>query len=228
MLLHTATRNKTLISRGTSKNVAAWIGDVRLITVIADHSARVLKGNHRCSLSHCPHCGQAPMPTIFFRRHALRQRHFLVIEGRYVHSVEGFLARWRCPFCRRTFTEYPAFALPYKRYIVFQMAPRSLRYVQDDQISYRKGVLQSYLPIFHRIKPFRDAASYCTDESVLAHSTLYHWISTLGDSSRLTSTNRCGQQGREFMPAEWKYVTVERRGVLLICREHCLSLIALI
>ena len=104
-----------LMSAATGTTAAGRPGDGHLIAEIAAHSARVRKGNHRCSLSCCPHCGRAPEPTLFFRRHALRQRKFLVIQGRYIHAVEGLLARWRCPFCRRTFTEYPPFALPFKR-----------------------------------------------------------------------------------------------------------------
>ena len=199
-----------------------------LSTAIAAHSARVRKGNHRCSLSFCPHCGRAPEPTVFFRRHSLRQREFLVIDGRYIRAVGGLLARWRCPFCRRTFTEYPAFALPYKQYAIFQMAPRSLHYVENDEISYRKGVLQSYLPIFHWVEPSKGAAACVIGESVLAHTTLYHWVSALGDGSCLPSTNECEQQGREFAPAEWKFVTLARRKVLLICRDRCLAPAALI
>ncbi len=213
------------MSAGMGTTTAGRPGDGHLIAKIAAHSAGVRKGNHRCSLSYCPHCGWAPEPTVFFRRHAFRQRQFLVINGRYIHAVGGLLARWRCPFCRRTFTEYPAFALPYKRYAVSQIAPRALQYVENDGISYRKGVLQSYLPIFYWINPSGDAASYGTGESVLAHTTLYHWVSSLGDSSCLPSTNECEQQGREFVPAEWKFLTQARREVLLICRNYCLALV---
>ena len=95
-------------------------------------------------------------------------------------------------------------------------------------MSYRKGVLQSYLPIFHWVEPSRGAASCSIGESVLAHSTLYHWVSTLGDNSSFPSTNECEQQGREFVPAEWEFVTLARREVLLICRDRCLALVALI
>ena len=212
------------MSAGTGTIAAERFGDAHLIAEIAAHSAGVRKGNHRCSLSCCPHCGQAQEPTLFFRRHALRQRQFLVINDHYVHTVGGLLARWRCPFCRRTFTEYPGFALPYKRYAVSQLAPRALQYVEKDGISYRKGVLRSHSPIFHWIDPSGDSASCGSDEPVLAHTTLYHWVSTLGDGSCLPSTNECERQRREFVPAEWKFVTQARREVLLICRNYCLAL----
>jgi len=213
------------MSAGTGTIAAGRPGDGHLIAEIAAHSTRVRKGNHRCSLSCCPHCGRAPESTLFFRRHALRHREFLVIEGRYVRAVEGLLARWRCPFCRRTFTEYPPFALPFKRYAVSQIAPRALEYVQDDGVSYRKGVLEKFMPIFHWFDPATEPDARAGDEPVLAHTTLYRWVSTLGNG-----VSRPAQHDRPvgpFMPAGWKFLTPSRRDVLLACRRHCLILATL-
>jgi len=63
------------------------------------------------------------------------------------------MARWRCSFCQRTFAEYPPFALPFNRYAVSQIAPRALNYVQEDGISYRKAVLQTFMPTAARLRP---------------------------------------------------------------------------
>jgi len=199
--------------------------DGQLIAEIAAHSDRVRKGNHRCSLSCCPHCGRAPEPALFFRRHALRHREFLVIEGRYVRSVFALLARWRCPFCRRTFTEYPSFALPHKRYAIPNMAPRALKYVEDDGVSYRKSVLNTYLPIFHRPGPADGPGAYDDREPVLAHTTLYRWVSALGRDSWPAPPG--GQPPARSIPADWKFLTTSRRDVLLACRRHCLMLAGL-
>ena len=210
------------MSAATGTTAAGRPGDGHLIAEIAAHSARVRKGNHRCSLSCCPHCGRAPEPTLFFRRHALRQRKFLVIQGRYVHGVEGLLARWRCPFCRRTFTEYPPFALPFKRYAVSQIAPRALDYVEEDGVSYRKAVLETFMPIFHWFDPVAEAHVREGGEPVLAHTTLYRWVSTLGNGDCNTAPR---ERPREpFLPAAWKFLTPARRDVLLACRRCCLAL----
>jgi hypothetical protein len=208
------------MSAATGTNAAGRPGDGHLIAEIAAHSARVRKGNHRCSLSCCPHCGRAPESTLFFRRHAIRQRGFLVIDDRYVRKVEGILARWRCPFCRRTFTEYPPFALPFKHYAVPQIAPRALDYVQEDGISYRKAVLQRFMPIFHF------ATGRQADwEPVLAHTTLYRWVSTLGNGlCRQASPERPRDS---FQPAAWKFLTPARAQVLLACRRYCLASLVL-
>ena len=212
------------MSAATGTTAAGRPGDGHLITEIAAHSARVRKGNHRCSLSCCPHCGRAPESTLFFRRHALRHREFLVIEGRYVHAVEGLLARWRCPFCGRTFTEYPPFALPFKRYAVSQIAPRALEYVEDDGISYRKAVLETYMPIFHWFDPATDTHAGEGGEPVLTHTTLYHWVSALGNGACTSALH--DRPAGPFLPAAWKFLTPARCDVLLACRRHCLSLSA--
>ena len=196
-----------------------------LTAEIAAHSAGIRKGNYRCSMSRCPHCKRAPESTLFFRRHALRHRKFLVIEGRYIRAVEGLLARWRCPFCRQTFTEYPPFALPYKRYAVPQIAPRALEYVEDDGVSYRKAVLDTYLPIFHWFDATDGPDAYGDHEPVLAHTTLYHWVSALGNGTRPVPPHDQFQD--QFMPADWKFLTPSRRDVLLACRRHCLIRIGL-
>jgi hypothetical protein len=202
--------------------IAGRIGDGSLIAEIAAHSTQIRKGNHRCSLSRCPHCNRAPESTLFFRRHGLRQREFLVIEGRYVHAVEGLLARWRCPFCRLTFTEYPSFALPHKRYAVPQIAPKALDYVEENGVSYRKAVLDNCLPIFHWLGPAHDSGVCVDREPTLAHTTLYHWVSALGNNTRPVPPN--DRLPPRFTPVEWKFLTVSRRDVLLACRHHCLVL----
>ena len=66
---------------------------------------------------------------------------FLVLVGSYVCKVAALLARWRCPHCRRTFTDYPPFACPHKAYTLPQMTERAAKYVSNTATSYRKGVL---------------------------------------------------------------------------------------
>ena len=212
------------MSAATGTTAAGRPGDGHLIAEIAAHSARVRKGNHRCSLSCCPHCGRAPEPTLFFRRHALRHREFLVIEGRYIRAVGGLVARWRCPFCRRTFTEYPSFALPFKRYVVSQLAPKALVYIEGDGISYRKAVLEMYMPLFHWSDTTVDQDVRQSRECVFAHTTLYRWVSSLGSGIRPSVLH--DRRWEAFLPAPWKFITSERRDVLVACRNRCLTLTA--
>ena len=198
----------------------------RLTAEIAAYAMKVRKGSYRCHLSHCPHCKQTPTAPPFFRRHALRRRTFLVIEHRSVRCVPCVLVRWRCSLCGRTFTEYPPFAIPHKRYALTQIAPRALRYVEDDGISYRKGVLESCLPIFHW--PLAGRSNSWTDDTrAMAHSTLYHWVSSLGAPVYAIPDTFRDRVDRSFAPADWKFTTEARRETLMAC-WRCCSLIGLL
>ena len=98
-----------------------------LIERIDSYSDRVRKRAVPCAMTICPHCGlDAASAQTPFTCHGTRPRRFLVLVGSYVRKVAGLLARWRCPRCRRTFTDYPPFASPYKAYTLPQMTERPL------------------------------------------------------------------------------------------------------
>jgi len=65
-------------------------------------------------LKTCPICKEAPD---YFKPHDCRKRVFLVIVEWVVQKIESVLGRWKCPLCNHTFTYYPNFAIPYKRYV---------------------------------------------------------------------------------------------------------------
>jgi hypothetical protein len=116
--------------------------------------------------------------------------------------------------------------MPHKRYALAQLAPRALRYVKDDCISYRKGVLESYLPIFHWPLDGGDD-SWGDDTRVLAPSTLYRWVSALGAPPYAIPERLLDRVDGSFAPADWKFTTDERRDTLKAC-WRCCSLIGLL
>lgn len=193
-----------------------------LVDEIITYSASVRRSNHRCRTTQCPRCGKAHEQGQPFKRHAFRSRQFLVILDRVVETVDCLLVRWRCPSCRRTFTEYPRFALPHKHYVLPQMADRALRYVEDDGTSYRKGVLDCHLPVFHPEHRWSSVKRNRSPE-VMSHSSLYHWVSSLGRLALEVVWLGRDQRGSAFMPAEWKFTTRPRKTLLIACRVQCRS-----
>lgn len=197
----------------------------RLLYDIVAYAARVRRGNHRCPATNCPHCGRPAQRQRPFKRHAFRRRKFLVIRDRYVETVQCSLARWRCPDCRRTFTEYPSFALPRKHYVLPQMTHRALRYVEDDGLSYRKGVRKAFLPVFHLGDPSTPPDPWSRpvrEPAILAHTSLHRWVSTFGTLGGKRLDRRKPVERRSaFLPAEWKFTTGARRGILIACRSCC-------
>ncbi len=195
---------------------------------IDDHSERVRNQTVTCGATSCRHCGldsvSAQQPFAF---HGTRTRRFLVLVDSFVCQVGARLARWRCPRCRRTFTDYPPFARAHKAYTLLQMAERAAEYVSDPSTSYRKGVCSGNLPIFYEEPPSVGAASLgCVDGGsgvpAMAHTSLFRWVSTLADDAQ----RRSDDIPADFAPAPHKFTSEQRRSTLVACRAACLILLS--
>jgi len=64
-------------------------------------------------------------------KHGVRSRLFLVLVEAVILRVWSHLTRWKCPLCRRSFTLYPDFALPFKRHVLTFILERCAAYVED-------------------------------------------------------------------------------------------------
>lgn len=121
----------------------------------------------------------------------MRQRQFLVIVGRLIVKVLSMLVRMKCSRCGKTFTDYPRFALPYKRFVSHQIMERSLRYLQDDTISYERatceldpGQTNGRSPPRQPLPVFYPDPEQATSRG-LAPSTVHRWITTLGSLKKI-------------------------------------------
>jgi hypothetical protein len=139
-----------------------------LIELIIGYGERATGKKISCALDACPCCGGRPG---WFRRHGVRKRVFLVFAEWVIRRVLSYLTRWKCPLCKQTFTLYPPFALPFKRYVLAFIRERCRAYVEDEARTYREGVEEGGLAICHE-----DAEG----GAVLWPSTLWRWVGTLG------------------------------------------------
>jgi transposase-like protein len=119
-----------------------------------------------------PPCLRCHLESTFFKEHAHRDRKFLVIVGMMVQTVLSVLVRFKCPRCGKTFTYYPDFALPHKRYTRQTVTHFSKTYVQDPDVTYQRATMVD-----------GSAPGYPDGEQVLSPSTIHRFISSL---SRLT------------------------------------------
>jgi hypothetical protein len=142
------------------------------IAMIQHHTERVLRKEGQPQ-GNCPHCQEHPDR---FRLHDRRRRTFLVVIARAVYRALSLLSRWKCPLCRRTFTLYPPFALPWKRYVREFLFERGCNYLLRDELSYRRAIEVEGMPVFYD-GPGEDGR---IDERSLSHSTLHRWLSTIG------------------------------------------------
>jgi len=211
--------------RQTTHRNAAPLSGKELILLIDGHSKRVRNRAITCATTICCHCGlDAVAAQTSFAFHGTRPRRFLVVVGSYVCKVAALLARWRCPHCHRTFTDYPPFACAHKAYTLPQMTERAAKYVSNTSTSYRRGVCWEHLPIFHfqgKWPADESAPLDCSDEepsrATMAHASLFRWVTTLGgDAQRQAST-----APDDFTPASHKYTSERRRSILIACRATC-------
>ena len=115
-----------------------------------------------------PPCPQCSVESAFFKEHAYRDRTFLVIVDMLVKTVFSVLLRFRCPECGKTFTYYPDFALPYKRYTRQTVTHFSRSYVQDPDATYQKAAMVG-----------TSVPGYPGDQQTLAPSTIHGFITSV-------------------------------------------------
>lgn len=184
-----------------------------ILEEIQRYTCAVAKKEVHCDLESCPRCGKRSS----FKLHDRRERTYLVRLERLVKTVLSLLSRWKCVRCGETFTLYPDFALPGKRYLKDEILERSRRYVEEEGESYRSAVKVSGLGIFH------EGQDGEIDERSLAHTTLYHWLAlsaalktTAREALRLLREKSPRSRiFREIRPiAPWKYRSEKRRELL--------------
>ena len=139
-----------------------------LVETIKTYGEDAKDGKLLFELAACPRCKGQP---VCFKRHGVRPRLFLVFAQEVVRRVCSHLTRWKCPLCGRTFTTYPEFTLPFKRYVLPFILGRCAAYVADKARTYQEGVGEDGSVICHE-----DAES----GSVLWPSTLWRWVDRLG------------------------------------------------
>lgn len=133
---------------------------------MANWTKEVLSKKQPPQLCTCPNCNGEPK---YFNHHSFRQRIFLVIIEGFVNKVYSYVSRWKCPVCGKTFTYYPEFLLPYKRYLKDDIIRLSQKYVEDDNTTYRKIVTHEGASIV-----------YHGSESYFEGSTVWRWLSFTG------------------------------------------------
>lgn len=188
----------------------------------------MIKGQVHCSLEICPRCQQKPA---VFKRHDARQRQFLVVVGRLIVKVISMLVRMKCSRCGKTFTDYPPFALPYKRFVSQEIMGRSLHYLQEHTMTYKQATLEQDTDQANGRSPPRQPMPVCHEDTgkgrQLAPSTVHRWLTTLGSwknilqaATSLLLERDADIHRQVFDVAARKYRSQDRKQLL----QDCLSL----
>jgi hypothetical protein len=191
-----------------------------LLWMVQEYTRLVIDGAIGCPFTVCLACSREP---VVFKRHDTRYRIFYVITNDGILRVISMVTRWKCTLCKRTFTAYPEFALPYKRYLLPDMVDLAANYLEDDLQTYRRAVLRNNAEIYHKCSDGRESGS------PLAHTTLHRWIGTLGKMRQTVAKaldyikQKCPQSNifREVATLVVhlrKYRSLERKDLLVRCR----------
>lgn len=173
----------------------------------------------------CPYCGASPLR---FLRDGTRGIVSRTVEHGIVSKTPGSVLRWKCPACRRSFTEYPDSRVPGQRFSRECIYTLSERYLKDHTMTYRRTVCEDGIPIAY---PETDQGNSgdgdedYADTPILAHTTIYRWITALG--AKQLPSDPCTTDAEPKQPSEKaesmdlptrKYRSAARKDVLLQCR----------
>lgn len=199
---------------------------------INNHTEEVRRGKLHPEKMECPHCKARPE---YFSLHEKRERKFIVFVVEAVKIVVSLLIRWKCPNCKGTWTEYPDFALPYKRHVKETAVDLSRKYVFDEsvrgRVTYKEAVKVRSLPIGY-VDERGLPIEYVDEEGdtqyrYVAPSTVWRWIGFLGSGNWLEKMlslikEKYPQTGIfravKLVPA-YKYRSEERKRILERCMK---------
>jgi len=179
----------------------------------------VLLGKTPDNLQFCPKCN---VTAEHLTLHERRRRVFLFVDNRFIRKVRALLGRWKCHCCKSTFTLYPQFALPYKRYVKEHILTVSRHYVEDDRSTYRTVVRHSGLAIGY------ESDKGEVDERQLVGSTPWRWLSFIGSLQKslreglylIRQKSPTSEVFRKTCPIHpRKYQSDERKKLLQRCMQ---------
>lgn len=134
---------------------------------IQQHTESIISGDIPKPQKCCPGCFSKPE---IFKLHECRKRAFRCVAGNFVKVLITFLPRWKCTNCGKTFTSYPAFAVPYKRYTINDILNFKNILIENDQQSLNKAVTHKGSPIGYKEENEKNVDHF------LAPSTLWRWL----------------------------------------------------
>lgn len=158
-------------------------------TTIQQYTNAIISGEIPTPKGSCPRCFVQPKA---FTLHECRRRSFRFIVGNFVKVIMSLIPRWKCSACGQTFTLYPPFALPHKRYVLVDIERLSRKYIEAEQHTYRTTVTHEGAPIGYQEENGRNVDHF------LDPSTPWRWIQWLGNTNRKADqlVDRTGYKAR--------------------------------
>ncbi|MFC1886217.1 DUF6431 domain-containing protein [Thermodesulfobacteriota bacterium] len=176
-------------------------------SLIQSHTDKIVSGNIVAPERPCPRCSKKPET---YKLHECRKRFFRFVVKNFIHIALTLLARWKCPICRETFTQYPEFALPHKRYVKSDIRGFSKNYIEDEKQTYASVVTHNNGTIGYQHDDNRPV------DRLLNPSTPWRWINWLGRIANEPLKEMPDLQPPEVYPE--KYSSLHRKRILQAAR----------
>ena len=96
--------------------------------IIEEYTRDILDGNFGPPDCACDNCGQREG---IFKLHECRKRLLRFAAEAVVETVATLLPRWKCLPCGATFTQYPPFVAPHKRFVLADIVLLCRKYLED-------------------------------------------------------------------------------------------------
>lgn len=194
-----------------------------IVEQIEAHRQEVLRGEVSCAATRCPLCDGDPGG---FSLHERRRRGFWVVVERLVRKLVSVLPRWKCSLCKGSFTQYPDFALPHKRYVRPEVQARARRHMADEAATYEQSARDDAMAVCH---PIETATG---QEAHLHASTVWRWVGFLGALKETTrrAMRLVRQRSATLAPPRNSYGVAARRyrsQARRLLLQRCLQLLAL-
>jgi len=187
---------------------------VSIIEEIETHEKQVRSGLIPDVLKFCELCNES---LNSLKLHEARFRVFYYIVDCYVYKKESWLGRWRCTACKKTFTYYPEYCLPYKRYVKADILKYCSTYLNNAEISYASVAKDNFNVIVHK-----DVEE--TKQCTLSGTSIWRWLSFLCTLSKVEQkglqlirekSSECQIFREVYTISKLKYRTLKRKNQLL-------------
>ena len=135
---------------------------------IKDYNQSVLELSFECRRETCPGCEI----KADFAWHDATSRKFRIREHDLICVIDSWRVRFRCRDCGKAFTEFPPFAVPYKRFAKPVIVAQAKHYLLSD-LSLRQSIRGIYTPLAY------DGPQGLEGQQ-LSRSTVWKWLTWLG------------------------------------------------
>lgn len=172
--------------------------------IIEEYTGNITDGNFDAPDCECENCRKKPDA---FKLHESRKRQLRFLIGDVVEIAATFLLRWKCLLCGGTFTQYPPFVAPHKRFVVPDIVRLGRKYLEDENASYADAVTEDGNQI-----GYTNDCGFC--DSFVSRSTVWRFMEYLG-AIRFEKTEP-SDENRQRPPClpPWKYRSEKRNRLL--------------